>query len=129
VDEVEESDRMVERVAAIDVAKAELTVCVRVPAGASGRRRQEVRAYQATTSAILQMADWLHAQEVTLVVMEATGDYWKPPFYLLKVFLDQVCGMVRPVWARNDHSRAGLRRIRPRARRAARCRSTRSVAA
>jgi transposase len=84
VDEVEESDRMVERVAAIDVAKAELTVCVRVPAGASGRRRQEVRAYQATTSAILQMADWLHAQEVTLVVMEATGDYWKPPFYLLE---------------------------------------------
>lgn len=83
MDVVEEHDRMVERVAAIDVAKGELKVCVRIP-GDAGRRRQEVRTYQATTRAILQMADWLHNQQVTLVVMEATSDYWKPPFYLLE---------------------------------------------
>ncbi len=47
----------------------------------------------------------------------------------LKIFLDQVLGIVRPVWARNDHSRAGLRRMRPRARRAAVRRSAMSVAA
>jgi transposase len=84
VDEVEEQDRMVERVGAIDVAKGELKVCIRVPGPAAGRRRQEVRTYAATTRAILQLADWIREQGVTLVVMEATGDYWKPPFYLLE---------------------------------------------
>jgi transposase len=83
VDEVEEQDRTVERVAAIDVGKGELKVCVRVP-GTAGRRRQEVRTYPATTGAILLLADWIREQGVTLVVMEATGDYWKPPFYLLE---------------------------------------------
>jgi len=84
VDEVEEQDRTVERVAAIDVGKGELKVCVRVPSATVGRRRQEVRTYLATTGAILLLAEWIREQGVTLVVMEATGDYWKPPFYLLE---------------------------------------------
>jgi hypothetical protein len=47
VDEVQEADRFVERVAGIDVGKAELKVCVRVPGDTPGRRRQEVRTYPA----------------------------------------------------------------------------------
>lgn len=54
MDVVEEHDRMVERVAAIDVATGELRVCVRIP-GEAGRRRQAVRTYQATTCGILLM--------------------------------------------------------------------------
>jgi transposase len=84
VDEVHEQDRFVERVAAIDVGKNELTVCVRVGGDRAGTRRQEVRTYPARTRAILQMSDWLRCERVELVVMEATGDYWKPPFYLLE---------------------------------------------
>ena len=84
MDEVQEQDRFVERVAAIDVGKNELTVCVRVPGERSGRRRQQVRTYAARTGAILQLSDWLRCEQVSLVVMEATGDYWKPPFYLLE---------------------------------------------
>jgi transposase len=33
---------------------------------------------------LLALADRLRCQGVTLVVMEATGDYWKPVFYLLE---------------------------------------------
>jgi transposase len=84
VDEVHEQDRFVERVAAIDVGKDELKVCVRVPGNAVGRRRQEVRTYRSRTRAILDLSDWLRCERVELVVMEATGDYWKPPFYLLE---------------------------------------------
>jgi len=84
VDEVQEADRFVERVAGIDVGKAELKVCVRVPGDTPGRRRQEVRTYPARTRAIVGLSDWLRCQGVDLVVMEATGDYWKPPFYLLE---------------------------------------------
>lgn len=88
VDEVHEQDRFVERVAAIDVGKNELKVCVRVPGQTAGRRRQEVRTYPARTRAILELSDWLRCERVELVVMEATGDYWKPPFYLLE---DEFC--------------------------------------
>jgi transposase len=75
VGEVHEQDRFVERVAAIDVGKDELKVCVRVPGNAAGHRRQEVRAYPARTRAILELSDWLRCEQVGLVVMEATGDY------------------------------------------------------
>ena len=37
----------------------------------------------ATTNAILALRDRLAAERVTLVVMEATSDYWKPFYYLL----------------------------------------------
>ena len=84
VDEVHEQDRFVERVAAIDVGKNELKVCVRLPGGRSGRRRQEVRTYSSRTRSILDLSDWLRCEQVELVVMEATGEYWKPPFYLLE---------------------------------------------
>lgn len=84
VDEVQEQDRYVERVAAIDVGKNELKVCVRVPVDVAGRRRQQVRTYPSRTAAILELSDWLRCEQIQLVVMEATGDYWKPPFYLLE---------------------------------------------
>jgi transposase len=33
---------------------------------------------------LLKLRDWLVAEQVTLVVMEATGDYWRGSFYLLE---------------------------------------------
>jgi transposase len=84
MDQAQEPDRLVERVAAVDVGKNELKVCLRVPGDGAGRRRQEVRTYPARTRSILQLADWVAEQRVELVVMEATGDYWKPVFYLLE---------------------------------------------
>src|SRR4029453_2993184 len=80
-----DSDQIIQRVAALDVGKAELTCCVRVPGqGESGRRLQEVRAYQAMTRWLLVMADRLAELGVTRVVMEATSDYWKGIYYLLE---------------------------------------------
>jgi transposase len=76
---------LVGRVCAIDIGKAGLVACVRVPhETAPGRRTQEVREYSTTTPALLGLADWLRCQQVELVAMEATSDYWKPVFYLLE---------------------------------------------
>ncbi|MEV6209729.1 IS110 family transposase [Kitasatospora sp. NPDC051914] len=74
VDEVtEESVEKVERVAAIDIAKASGMVCVRVPHDdGSGRRVQRVFHCAATSGAILDLADHLICQGVTQVVMEAS---------------------------------------------------------
>jgi transposase len=81
----EETAELVARVAALDIGKAELTACVRVPhEDKPGRRRQEVRTVATTTRSLLELRDWLICQGVTLCVMEATSTYWKPPFYLLE---------------------------------------------
>src|SRR4051812_2226500 len=57
--------------------------CARVP-GPGGPRMQEVRTVSTMTSALLGLGDWLAALGVTRVVMEATSDYWRAPFYLLE---------------------------------------------
>jgi transposase len=74
---------IIERVAALDVGKAEVVCCARVP-GPRGQRMQEVRKVATMTAALLGLADWLADLGVTRVVMEATSDYWRPPFYLLE---------------------------------------------
>ena len=83
--ESEEREEIIERIAALDIGKAELVCCVRVPGGPGKTRRvQEVTTYKTMTRALLRMVDRLGELGVTRVVMEATSDYWKPPFYLLE---------------------------------------------
>jgi transposase len=72
-----------ERCAGIDIGKADVKVCVRVP-GPGKRRRKEIRTFSTMTPDLLAMRDWLLAEQVTVVGMEATGSYWKPVFYLLE---------------------------------------------
>jgi transposase len=82
--ETHDDEQILERVAALDVGKATVVCCIRVP-GADGRgRRQEVGTYSTMTRSLLGLADRLVALGVSRVVMEATSDYWKPPFYLLE---------------------------------------------
>jgi transposase len=83
--EAEDRDEIVERIAALDIGKAELVCCVRLPSDTTpARRMQEVRAYSTMTGPLLAMSDHLRRLGVTRVVMEATSDYWKPVFYLLE---------------------------------------------
>ena len=80
-----------ERCAALDIGKKDLKACVRSPN--SGRRRlrqQEIRTFATTTNALLELRDWLVSEKVTLVVMEATGDYWRGAFYLLEDCLNVI---------------------------------------
>jgi transposase len=82
-EEVSTVELLVPRCAGLDVAKDEVVACVRVPDGQGGRR-QEVRTYPSFTSGLEALADWLAAEGVTQVVMEATGQYWKPVWYVLE---------------------------------------------
>jgi transposase len=85
LEETHDTEEIIARVAALDIGKAELVCCVRVPsAQGSGKRAQEVRTYPTMTRSLLVLADRLGALGVTRVVMEATSDYWKSPFYLLE---------------------------------------------
>ncbi|HTF49183.1 MAG TPA: IS110 family transposase, partial [Pseudonocardia sp.] len=81
----EQTEEIIERVAALDIGKAELVCCARVPhEGRPGRRLQDVATYSTMTRSLLGMSDHLRCLGVTRVVMEATSDYWKPVFYLLE---------------------------------------------
>jgi transposase len=85
LEETHDNDQIIEHVAALDVGKAELTCCVRVPGlGKSGKRLQEVRTDQTMTRWLLGLADRLGELGVTRVVMEATSDLLEGVFYLLE---------------------------------------------
>jgi transposase len=72
----QDSEEIIERVAALDIGKAELMCCARVPdQDHPGRRLQEVQAYPTLTRSVLRLADHLAGLGVTRVVMEATADY------------------------------------------------------
>ena len=76
-------DLVVERPAALDVHKAQVTACVRGP-GEDGRRREEVREFKTTVRELLGLRDWLAGLGVTHVAMEATGVYWRPVWAVLE---------------------------------------------
>lgn len=72
------------RCAGIDISKRDAKVCVRI-AGAGRRKAAEtVTTWGSMTRQVLALRDHLAAEGVTCVVMEATGDYWKPFYYLLE---------------------------------------------
>jgi len=83
--EVDEEQEIVERVAAIDVAKATGMVCTRVPhPSVSGKRVTKVFEVRSTTKALVELADHLVAERMERVVLESTSDYWRPFFYVLE---------------------------------------------
>jgi transposase len=85
MEDVHEEPLFCQRVAGLDIAKAEVEVTIRVPSDtSSGRRQQETRAFGTTRRELLELADWLRSWGVTKVGMEATSDYWKPVFFLLE---------------------------------------------
>ena len=72
------------RCAGLDISKKDAKVCIRT-AGAGARKTQEtVTTWGSMTNRILALREHLVEQRVTCVVMEATGSYWKPFYYLLE---------------------------------------------
>jgi transposase len=83
--EDEEHEQVWERVAAVDVAKASGTVCIRVPhPGRPGRRVSKVWEVDATTGAIIELGGQLVGLGIQKVTVESTSDYWRSWLYLLE---------------------------------------------
>jgi transposase len=85
VDEVADEPLYRDRVCGIDIGKAGMAATIRVPSEKNpARRAAETRTFATTKRGVLALADWLRCWQVPAVVMEATGDYWKGPFYRLE---------------------------------------------
>ena len=76
-------ETVVERPAALDVHKEQVTACVRVP-GEGRSREQHVAEFPTTVVGLLTLCDWLAAFGVEQVVMEATDVFWKPVWAILE---------------------------------------------
>ena len=83
-----------DRVAGLDVHRDQITVCVRTPGPRGGVRTDKER-FKTTTDGLSAMAGWLAERQVALVAMEATGVYWKAPYYALEESFE--------VWLCNAH--------------------------
>src|SRR5690348_8519110 len=85
MEEVTDEPLYRDRVCGIDIGKAGLYATIRVPSEKNpARRASETRSFATTKRGVLALADWLRCWQVPAVVMEATGEYWKPVFYRLE---------------------------------------------
>lgn len=64
-------DVVVDRCAGLDISKDEVVGCVRTPSATGRSRRSELRAFPTFTAGLEELADWLRANGVVEVVMEA----------------------------------------------------------
>lgn len=69
------------RCSGLDVHKDSVVARIRC---VSEPPHDEVRTFATTTSALMEMGEWLGSHGVTHVAMEATGVYWKPVWHLLE---------------------------------------------
>jgi transposase len=72
-----------ERCAALDVHLKTVQACVRVP-GEGSKRQETNRQFDTFTQGLRALRDWLGAEKVTNVAMEATSVYWRPVWYMLQ---------------------------------------------
>jgi len=72
------------RCAGVDISKRDAKVCVRIADPGRAKAKSTVTTWGAVTNQIMALRDHLIGEQVTLVVMEATSDYWKPFYYLLE---------------------------------------------
>jgi transposase len=77
-------DLMHPRCAGIEVSKRDAKVCVRVAGRGRAGATSRVTTWGSFASQVLALREHLISEQVSLVVMEATGDYWKPFYYLLE---------------------------------------------
>src|SRR6186997_1618824 len=67
-------DTVVQRSAGLDIAKASLVACVRIP-GPDGGWRVIKRKFTTMTAELLALQDWLAGHNIARVGMESTSDY------------------------------------------------------
>jgi transposase len=94
----EEHEQILERVAAIDVARATGMVAARVPRDSRpGKRVTKVWEVPATTSAVIELGEHLAGLGIQKITLESASGYWRPFYYLL-----EAAGLdVQLVWAQD----------------------------
>ena len=72
-----------ERCCGLDVHAKTVVACVRTP-NPDGTRQSHVRTFGTTTSALLELAQWLTETGCAHAAVESTGVYWQPVYNILE---------------------------------------------
>lgn len=77
-----------DRVCGLDVHRDTVVACVRL--GRGDEPEVHKASFGTTTAGVSELAAWMADFEVTRVVMESTGVYWKPVYYPLEGLFDEL---------------------------------------
>ncbi len=103
--DVEDEPLFAERVAGLDIAKAEVEVTIRVPSDTTaGRRQQETRTFGTTRRELELLGDWLRSWGATKIGMEATGDDSRVTFSIPSPARHSPSSMIAFVVAGTSHT-------------------------
>jgi transposase len=86
--------RIRDRVGGLDVHRDSVVACVELFDGHSVE--VDKHTFSTTAAGVRELGEWLAEREVELVVMEATGVYWRPVYYGLEDRFDEL-------WLVNAH--------------------------
>lgn len=70
-------------IAGMDVHQKQVTVCVLHEPIGSRKVQKEVRVFGTTSRELRHLNDWIQSEQVEAVVMESTGQYWRPVWNVL----------------------------------------------
>lgn len=76
-------EAMIERCAGLDVHQETVVACA-LFGPLDGIPKKSIESFSTTTNGLLTLSDWLAEHQVTHVVMESTGVYWKPVWNILE---------------------------------------------
>jgi len=88
-----------ERCGGMDISKRDAKVCVRTPGKRFGTFDKTVTVWGSTSREVSRLHQFLLNEHVSVVVMEATGAYWKPYYYPMESDLNLM--LVNARYARN----------------------------
>jgi len=83
--------------AGLDVHKATVVACVRIPGSRPDARQAETQTFATTLRGLEALAAWLMVHGVTHAAMESTGVYWRPVYAVLESTLELVLVNARHV--------------------------------
>lgn len=89
-------EAMIERCAGLDVHQKTVVACA-LFGSLDKRPKKVIETFPTTTSGLLSLSDWLTLHQVTDVVMESTGVYWKPIWNILEDSFQLVLANARHV--------------------------------
>jgi transposase len=90
----------------MDISKRDAKVCVRTPGKRFGTFDKTVTVWGSTSREVSRLHQFLLNEHVSVVVMEATGVYWKPYYYLMESDLNLM--LVNARYARNRAAKPTL---------------------
>lgn len=74
---------MIEKCAGLDVHQETVVACI-LFGPLEKRPKKSIESFSTTTAGLLKLLDWLSLHEITDVVMESTGVFWKPVWNVLE---------------------------------------------